>query len=458
MKLFRIKNKAISITISYTFTIILAVVIMVILNYILMILFTRSNSSQEEPSKTVKAIALEFSENKENLTASTKEIIDASNLWVLLLNPEGNVIYSRNKPKDIESNYSLVSIAKLSRSFLNDYPVFLWESAENLVILGYPKNSISKYNWSFYSESFPIAFFGLIFFNITITVLLSILLGRRLLNPLNRLIRGIFLLKNEEKISLVEKGIYKDLAHSINETSLSLVEKNNKIKLRDNAIKNWIAGISHDVRTPLSMILGYSAVIDEDSSLPKETRLQAKIITENALRLRELVSNLNLATSLQYDMQPLILSTVRLSNVVREAMASCINGGLLKNCNSEIIVKDESATALLDKKLFERALVNLIINSAKHNKAGCTITVTIPRLINNSDQVLIIVEDNGCGISMDKLNFLKQKDLFNPSLNQRHGLGLFIVKSIITAHHGEMVIESKEGKGTTVVITMPKAN
>ncbi|MCX7923337.1 MAG: HAMP domain-containing histidine kinase [Clostridia bacterium] len=459
MKLFRTHSKSMGITIRFTFTVILIAFLMVMINYIFLIFFTRYNLSQQEPTKTVKAIARELSHNNGRLTVLTEEIINRNNLWVQLVNPAGDVIYnSRNKPKDIESHYSLSSIAKLSKNYLNDYPVFVWESNKNLVILGYPKNSIIKYNWSFYSESFPRIFLWIIFLNIIAAIVLFIFLGRRLTNPIKRLIDGIFSLKQEQEVFLKEKGIYKDLADSINKTSIAMVEKNNEIRQRDNAIKNWIAGISHDVRTPLSMILGYSAVIEEDSVLSEEVRSQAKIITENAIRLRELVSNLNLATSLQYDMQPLELSIVRLGSIAREAAASCINSSIVENCKIKIMIEDENAAALMDKKLFERALLNLIMNSVKHNKADCIILVIVPKLNNKSESVSIIIADDGYGISEEKKNHLNQKDFFKPTINQTHGLGLIIVKSIVAAHHGEMVIKSKKGKGTAVIIRLPKAN
>lgn len=456
------KNKSVKITLQYISTIVFIVFTVLALNYGIFLFLIRCSPSVLEPARTVKALALELSQDHLHLSLKTTEMIKNNNLWVQLVDPKGDVIFDSNKPSDIGSHYSLKDIAVLSKNFLNDYPVFVWESGENLVLLGYPKDSISRYNWYIPTKlgaSFPSTFLCLLLFNVAITVIVSIFLGRRLTKPLNRLINAIFLLKQEQEVCIEEKGVYKDLAQSITETSQTIVDKNNKIKLRDAAVTNWVAGISHDVRTPLSMILGYSALMEEDAALPEEIHSQAKIITENALRLRELVTNLNLATSLQYNMQPLTRSPVRLGNIAREAMASCINSGVLQNCRIDGIIEDENTVVLLDDKLFLRAVLNLIMNSAKHNKDGCCITVTVPEAAEEDPYASIIVADNGSGIPQDTVKRVTQQDFFNFSINQTNGgLGLIIVRSIVEAHHGQLIIESEMGKGTVVTLKIPKAD
>lgn len=454
------KNKSFKIILNYSITIVLTVLIVIFLNYTVFLYFIRHSPYIKEPTKTVEAIAEELSENNNELSSKTSEMIKNNNIWVQLVNLKGEVIYNNNKPDDIGDYYLLKDIAILSKSYLNDYPVFLWESKENLVIVGYPKNSISKYNWFLptnIENSTPMTFLYIAFFNVIITIILSICLGRILNKPLNRLINGVLLLKEEKKVCLKEKGIHKDLAKSINETSQIIIEKNNKIKLRDNAVESWIAAISHDVRTPLSMILGYSAMIEEDDTLPKEIHAQAKIITENSLRLRELITNLNLATSLQYNMQPLTLTCTRLSNIAREAMASCINSGAIQNCSKDIIIEEEKTAVMVDAKLLLRAVINLIMNSAKHNKEGCHITVSVPKTTSASPYAAIIVSDDGSGISQDKINKINEDDYFHTPINQKQGLGLIIVRSIVEAHHGSFIIENGKNKGVVATLKIPKS-
>ncbi|SHJ95793.1 Signal transduction histidine kinase [Clostridium amylolyticum] len=450
-------NKSMKIIVRYIIRIIFIVFIVLAINYSLFLFIIRYSPMAKEPTTTVKIIAEELNGDNKQLTDKTTKVIQKNNLWVQLVNASGYVIYSYNEPDDIYNYYSINDIAKLSKSYLNDYPVYLWESGRNLVILGYPKNTISKYNWFIPTNvinNLPLTLVVIMLMNLIITIILSIILSRKLTKPLGNIIKAISSLKEEQEVKLKEKGIFKDLAENINETSEIIRDKNHKIKLRDTAVSNWLTGISHDIRTPLSMILGYSALMEGDATLSEEVHSQARIITENAVRLSDLITDLNLASSLQYQLIPLNLSLVKLSSIARKAVAKGVNSGILKNSSIDLIIQDESASALLDEALFLRAIINLIANSAKHNKQGCNITVTVPNT-NEYDYVSIIVSDNGSGIPKDKIERINGYDYFNAWINKSNGLGLVIVKSIIETHHGQMVIESEKGKGTTIVIRIP---
>lgn len=450
-------NNYLKIIFRYIMRIIFIVFIVLVINYSLFLFILRYSPMVKEPTKTVKMIAEEFKRENKQLTDKTVQMIQKNNLWVQLVNPSGHAIYYYNKPNDVHNYYSLNDIAKLSKSYLNDYPIYMWESGKNLVILGYPKNTISKYNWFFPTNtinSLPITLLVIMLVNLLITIVLSMVLGRQLTKPLGDIIKGISSLKDEQVVNLKEKGIFKNLAQNINQTSQIIRDKNHEIKLRNTAVSNWLTGISHDIRTPLSMILGYSALIEEDAILSEEVHSQARIITENAVRLSDLLTNLNLACSLQYQLIPINLSHVKLSSITRKAVAECINSGILHNSSIDLIIEDEFAAALLDESLFLRALINLITNSVKHNKEGCEITVTVSK-INEYAYVPIIISDNGRGITKDKIQRINRYDYFNAWVNQSNGLGLVIVKSIIEAHQGHLAIESENGKGTTVAIKIP---
>ncbi|NLD99143.1 MAG: HAMP domain-containing histidine kinase, partial [Fibrobacter sp.] len=301
--------------------------------------------------------------------------------------------------------------------------------------------------------SFSTTLLLIVAFNLAVTVGLSIFFSRRLTKPISNIAEGIASLEEEKEVELHEKGVFTDLAQSINHTSRLLNEKNHKIKLRDTAVSNWLTGISHDIRTPLSMVLGYSGMMEEDPALPEETRAQSKIITENTLRLKNLIENLNLAHNLQYQLMPLSLQPIRLSNIARKAMTECVNTGILQNHPYEIVIEDETASVLLDETLFLRALINLISNSAKHNREGCSITVAVPPA--RDGKACVVISDTGAGIPEDIIERLNQQDYFSAWTQQSHGLGLIIAKSIVEVHHGQLAIESENGKGTMITIQVP---
>lgn len=442
-------------TLRYIMTIVLVVTVVIILNYALLLFFTRYSPSVKEPAGTVEAIALELAQNGE-LSAGTMDMITKDDLWVQLIDPDGDVIYAYNAPPEIAGRYSIQDIVRFSKNYLNDYPVYTWESGDNILVLGYPKNAIAKYNVSIPTNtvrSWPLTILGLIALNVILTLFIAIILGRRMTKPLDCLINGIFSLNKEQPVPLEEKGVYWDLAHSINTTADAIQDKNNTIKKRDAAIKHWITGISHDVRTPLSMILGYSALIDEDDSLPAQARSQAGIITENAVILRELIADLNLITLLQQNIHPLTKTRVQVAHVVRRAVANCVNSGVLQKCHIDVMAEDECALALLDEDLFIRAVNNLVFNSAKHNEGGCHITVTVS---GDEEYVSVTVADDGCGIPEEKIKRLNEQDL--DTVDQRSGFGLILVKSIIESHGGRFYIESNLEEGTVVTMIVPRGD
>ncbi|MBN3585179.1 hypothetical protein JYB64_22585, partial [Algoriphagus aestuarii] len=138
------------------------------------------------------------------------------------------------------------------------------------------------------------------------------------------------------------------------------------LKSRDEARSNWIAGISHDIRTPLSMILGHASDLEENSVIPEEQRRQAGIIRQQAEKLRSLVSDLNLVSMLEYEMQPLEKKPIRLSALARQVASEFLNEGLEEKYVLEIEALEETALVNGDERLLTRAIRNLIHNSIRH--------------------------------------------------------------------------------------------
>ncbi|MGV2643717.1 sensor histidine kinase, partial [Clostridium perfringens] len=156
-----------------------------------------------------------------------------------------------------------------------------------------------------------------------------------------------------------------------------------------------------------------------------------------------------------YNMQPLKIEELRVGNLVREAIANCINSNVIKSSSIDILIEDEGATILADKDLILRSIINLIINSVKHNKEGCNITVTVPK-VDKDPYAIIIISDNGCGISEEKINKINNENTFYNKEKKNHGLGLIIVKSILEAHNGSFLIENGKEKGVVVVLKIPQ--
>ena len=205
------------------------------------------------------------------------------------------------------------------------------------------------------------------------------------------------------------------------------------------------------------MVLGYASDLEENANLPSESRKQAGIIRKQAENLRSLISDLNLVSMLEYEMQPLHKKPLRLSALARELATEFLNNGLDERYSIEVEIGDESIQVYGDERLLKRALTNLIQNSIEHNPEGCTITLKTA-LDQTCQTGRFIVEDNGKGIPQHLIPEL----LALPYSSQRkysslhgRGLGLPMVARIAKAHQGQLILNNANGNGLRAELVLP---
>ena len=125
--------------------------------------------------------------------------------WAILLDDNGKIIWSQNKPSDIPDSYSIKDIAVMSKWFLNDYPVYMRTDDRGLIILGIPKNAVGKYPVEYSSEWFralPQKIFTVIIINLFLALLLASAFGIGLYLRLRTLVGGINDLRREKRVRL----------------------------------------------------------------------------------------------------------------------------------------------------------------------------------------------------------------------------------------------------------------
>lgn len=438
-------------------------IFLVIVNFILLSvwIFNGMNKGQS-PNAVVQKVAenLHSSANTYSLEPSIADLLEQNDAWAMLIDDTGHVIWNDMLPDELPETYSLKDVAKFTRSFLMDYPVFVWEHNEGLVVVGYPKNSLAKYmhilptNWV---SSLPLKIMWMFVVNIVLALLLSLFIGSKLIRSIRPLTQGIQSLAEEQKVYIEPKGVLSNLAESVNRTSTLLQQKNDSLKSRDEARSNWIAGISHDIRTPLSMILGYASDLEENSTLSQEQRRQAGIIRQQAEKLKALVNDLNLVSMLEYEMQPLNKKPIRLSALARQIVSEFLNNGLDERFLLEIENLDENAQVYGDERLLVRAISNLIQNSMNHNPEGCEIRLQTS-FHKESGTCRFIVTDNGKGISPNELPDLLELPYSSKRKRPRkngHGLGLPMVARIAKAHQGQLLLSSEIDNGFQAEIILP---
>ncbi|GAA4831520.1 HAMP domain-containing sensor histidine kinase [Paenibacillus vulneris] len=444
-------------------TIILSIFLLIFNFILLSVLIFREISQRPAPEDVVKEVAesLELQDGSYTLGEHAADILQRHKAWAMLLGNDGRMKWNAYLPDDVPQAYNLVDVAKFSRYYLMDYPVYLWEHKDGLVVVGYPKSSYGKYQLNFVSDwvrSLPIRIVWLLLLNAAVALLVSIVMGTLLIRRIRPLVAGVHRLAEEQEVRLDTKGIFGDLARSMNSASDIVQKKTAALKARDEARSNWIAGISHDIRTPLSMVLGYASEMEDNRDLPEEQRHHAGIIRRQGEKLRSLVSDLNLVSMLEYEMQPLHLKNIRLSVLARQVVADFLNNGLEERYEIELLLADEAVQVHGDERLLLRAISNLVHNSVRHNPQGCRIKLETS-LSRDGSKYRFIVKDNGAGIPQEQLAVITELPYSlkrKRSVQQGHGLGLPMAARIVQAHSGRLILESEaDQRGLTVLMEFP---
>lgn len=364
--------------------------------------------------------------------------------WCIIIDENGDIIWEYKKPEDIPDHYTMNDIARMSRWYLNDYPVYVWAEDYGLLVVGLPKKSVGKYELQFsmdWFDTLPRRALKILGINLLLAALLACVLGMKLYQRLKMLTIGIQDLRQEKRLRLREKGIFKELARNINETAWSIERKNAALRSRDDARSNWIAGISHDIRTPLSMVMGYSEAIANAPEISEENREKAKKITAQSIKMKKLIEDFNLISSLEYDMQPSRKKPIRLCSLLRNIVTEILNNGLPETYEIRLDFTYEKAEVMGDESLLERAFFNLINNAVLHNSEGCIMDISQGK---DGNMVWIRISDNGSGVPEDVLNNL------NVIPKTAHGLGLPMAYRIFYVHGGKMKAENRNGFAVTI--------
>ncbi|OPX42555.1 alkaline phosphatase synthesis sensor protein PhoR [Ruminiclostridium hungatei] len=412
----------------------------------------RPNQGTSSPGYMTEQTAgqLSYNDGDYSLSSEQQGRLRQHAIWAMLIAENGSVVWQFDLPNEIPQTYSIQDIAVLSRNYLQDYPVFVWGRDDGLLVLGYPKDSYTKLTSNFLPydsvKNLPWFTFGIFLLDALLLFGAYLLSSRRISKHIDPIIQSISTLSKGQSVQLHVTGELSEIGKSLNQASEILNKK-------DHARAHWIAGVSHDIRTPLSMIMGYADRLAQSSFADEKTKEQAAIIRRQSVKIKELIEDLNLTSQLEYAMQPMRISEVSPAKLIREMIAEFINSGLDNRYTFDVQIEDtlQSKTIHADAKLLKRALRNLIQNSITHNPDGCTIVVNMNT---ENDQLYMSVSDNGKGVSADMLKnivgALKRNNQESDYASSRHGLGLMIVRRIVEAHHGRMTIHSNSGNGFEV--------
>ncbi len=248
--------------------------------------------------------------------------------------------------------------------------------------------------------------------------------------------------------------LYKMAIDNLRSLSVALQSAKAEHEELAEAKKKWISGISHDLKTPLSYIVGYSALLTNKDYSFDENERQSYLsqIYVKGKYMEELIGDLNLSFKLT-DSDMVVNITPTSFNLVRfiqELTADVASLPSADGYHFSFEAEKKEIAINADAKLLYRAFQNILVNAVKHNPIGINIEVNI-KLIDNR-MVMIEISDDGTGFTKEEAASIFDR---YTKVSEESGLGLSIVKDIIKAHGGNIYAESKSVAGSTFYITLP---
>lgn len=271
-------------------------------------------------------------------------------------------------------------------------------------------------------------------------------------------VTGILLNKGETLLSadqqkliesicgLLASVVYRiNISHKLNEAKV--LEESQKLY---NALFN---SISHDLRTPLTSIIGSSGIIENEGTiLSEEDKAElVKNINRSALRMLKIVNNLLDMARIESEKINLKYEWCDIEDIVGVAVKQVEN---IEERKLEIKINEDVPLVWVDFSLIELVFVNLLDNAVKYSKPDSKITVSVS---NESGELFIKVSDEGTGIPEDELSRIFEKFYRRKIADniQGTGLGLSISKSIIELHNGKIWADRNQKNGLTIKILLP---
>lgn len=354
-----------------------------------LLVFVFYNAEQgRDWSVPTQAVSDCLTQTAEGYTFTGEALLRPEN-WAMLLDEGGQVVWSFRKPADVPDAFSLTEVASFIRWYLGDYPVQCRVRDDGLLVVGDAKGSIWKHDIALNTESLlqmPVWAAGLFLMALGCVLSLAYLVTRRWFQQSQQ--------------------------------------------VRDEARAGWINGVSHDIRTPLSVVMGYAAQMEEDSALPPDRRRQASAIRAQSQVIRDLVNDLNLTMRLDCAMQALREERLQPAALLRRTAADFLNGGLAEGFPVEVELPSEPLPDIkADEFLLRRAVNNLLTNCVRHNAPGCGIRMG-GRV--EADQVVLWVEGGQAAQSQSAPSRQLEEDG-----GAAHGTGLRLVAQIAAAHGGK---------------------
>ena len=260
------------------------------------------------------------------------------------------------------------------------------------------------------------------------------------------------------RVRIKSKGELGELAESLNTMADELQQKMENLRQLDRVRTDFVANVSHELKTPLTLIKGYIETLQNKVFDDKDKSARfISIIKEHSDRLGNIIDDLLSLSELELSRNCVNRTEFDLKEVIDEISLGFEQALAGKNQSLTVNARGDDFRIQADRNKIEQVFANLIDNAVKYTKESGQIEIS---LFERDQVVCATVQDNGIGIPKEHRDRVFERFYRVDKARSRElggtGLGLSIVKHIVLAHNGKIAIESEPNKGTTVSVAFPK--
>ena len=235
-------------------------------------------------------------------------------------------------------------------------------------------------------------------------------------------------------------------------------EMRERLEELDTIKTEFVSSVSHELRTPLTSILGYLEMLTDGfgGTLSAEQERVLRVVDRNAHRLLILIEELLIMSRLESGSFRLTMGPVSVGALVHGAYQAVLPDLMSRALDVAVDVSTDAGIVQGDAAQLDRVMINLLTNAIKFTPDGGRVSVAARRV---DEGVAIEVADTGIGIPLDDQDKIFDRFFRSSSISELAvpgtGLGLWITKTIIEQHAGEIAVASEPGEGTRITVTLP---
>ncbi len=286
---------------------------------------------------------------------------------------------------------------------------------------------------------------------------LSYALSRTISNPIKRMVTAVKKFAKGEYSSRVEVGKKKNNITEIEELSSAFNNMAFHLEKADDIRNNFISDVSHDLRTPMTTIGGFVDGILDGTIPPDKEREYLTIVKSEITRLSGLVNSFLDITRSETENQQLEIMNFDINETIRRILFNFENQITEKEIDVQVVFETDSCFVRADSSSITRVITNLVENAIKFTDAQGLIRITT---CVRQQEVFVSVYNSGCGIAEEDKEFIFErfyKADKSRSLNREGtGIGLYIVKDIISRHGKSITVRSRENEYAEFVFCLDK--